>query len=243
MLSELQQPLSSFWAIFSFSFLVALTGAMSPGPLLTYTIIQSAQARRRGYLMGFWVITGHALLEVLIIAFLLLGFSFVLQNRFVVRAIGVVGGGLLVWFGASIVRDVLRGRIPTDFLRSGAKAGTSEEGGEPDAVDGERRKLDNPVLGGALVSMANPYWWVWWATIGFAFMVQFGVSFQEWPRLVSFFLGHEAGDLVWYVIVSCLSYFGLQHLNRRAYYSILAVCALFMILFGVYLGVSPFFRA
>jgi len=247
MLTEIHEPLSSFWAIFSFSFLVALTGAMSPGPLLTYTIIQSAKARRRGYLIGFWVITGHALLEVAIIAFLLLGFSFVLQNRFVVRGIGVTGGVLLVWFGASIIRDVLRGRIPTDFLRSAATgrvAGETREAPTPAAStrDSGRPGLENPVVGGVLVSMANPYWWVWWATIGFAFLVQFHISFESWQRLLAFFLGHEAGDLLWYVLVSCLSFFGLQHLNRRAYYGILAVCAAFMILFGVYLGVSPFLR-
>ncbi len=242
MLSEIQEPLTSFWAIFSFSFLVALTGAMAPGPLLTYTIIKSAKTRHRGYLVGFWVITGHALLEMVIIAFLLLGFSFVLQNKIVVRAIGVTGGLLLFWLGGTIIRDVLQGRIPTDFLRTAkeedAAGETSSEAAEPDGGRG----LENPVIGGALVSMANPYWWVWWATIGFAFMVQFGISFQEWPRLLAFFLGHEAGDLGWYLLVSTLSFYGLQHLNRRAYYTVLAVCASLMMLFGLYLGVSPFFR-
>lgn len=143
-----------------------------------------------------------------------------------------------MWFGGSIVRDVLRGRIPTDFLRSAETQGAGAAAPAPAA--GRRPSLDNPVLGGALVSMANPYWWVWWATIGFAFLVQFGITFREWPRLLAFFLGHEAGDLLWYVVVSCLSFFGLQHLNRRAYYGILAVCAVFMVLFGLYLGVSPF---
>ena len=247
MLTGIHEPLSSFWAIFSFSFLVALTGAMSPGPLLTYTIIQSAKARRRGYLTGVWGITGHALLEMLIIVLLLLGFSFVLENRGVVRGIGVTGGALLVWFGSSIIRDALRGRIPTDFLRA-APAG-SEAGVEvgravpgPATLGQGRKSLDNPVVGGVLVSMANPYWWVWWATIGFAFLVQFDISFDAWPLLLAFFLGHEAGDLIWYVLVSCLSFFGLRHLNRRAYYGILGVCAAFMILFGLYLGVSPFLR-
>jgi threonine/homoserine/homoserine lactone efflux protein len=253
MLSQIQGPLSAFWAIFSFSFLVAMTGAMAPGPLLTYTIIQSAKARKRGYLTGLWIITGHALLEMLIIAFLLLGFSFVLKDRFVVRAIGVTGGVILAWFGASILWDVFQGRIPTDFLRSGGperdrdepwpERGGGKAGSTCSAGDkGEKRGLDNPVVGGFLVSMANPYWWVWWATIGFAFLVQFDITLKAWPRLLAFFLGHEAGDLVWYVVVSCLCFFGLQHLNRRAYYGILSVCALFMILFGLFLGVSPFFR-
>ena len=75
MLNELVSFISAFWVIFSFSFLVALTGAMAPGPLLTYTIIKSVKTRKRGYLMGLWIIIGHAFLEMGIIILLLLGFS------------------------------------------------------------------------------------------------------------------------------------------------------------------------
>ncbi|HDH87874.1 MAG TPA: hypothetical protein ENF36_07550, partial [Desulfobacteraceae bacterium] len=85
MVNELTRVVYTFWVIFSFSFLVALTGAMSPGPLLTYTIIKSAQANTRGYLMGLWIITGHAIIEAVIIVCLLLGFSFMFKNILVVR--------------------------------------------------------------------------------------------------------------------------------------------------------------
>lgn len=220
---------SGLAVVFGFSFLVALTGAMAPGPLLTYTIIKSARTRSRGYLMGVWIIAGHAILEMIIVMALLLGFSLVLQNVIVVRGIGVVGGLILVAFGGAIIRDILLGRIPVN-LAAPETAPAAEE----------KRGIDNPVLGGVLVSMANPYWWVWWATIGFAFMVQFDISFRNWPALLAFFIGHEAGDLIWYLIVSTLSYFGLRRLNRRFYYAILSLCGLFMIGFGVYLGVTPF---
>ena len=227
--------ISAFWGIFSFSFLTALTGAMAPGPLLTYTIIKSAQTRKHGYLMGIWIITGHALLEIGIIFFLLLGFSFVLKNMIIVRAIGVLGGIILLYFGGSIIRDVMKGKISTSFMD------TSMEDQE-EAESHHHKTLNNPVVGGIMVSMANPYWWVWWATIGFAFMVQFDVSFQNESKLIAFFLGHEAGDLIWYVFVSVLAYFGLRHLNKKAYYGILILCGLFMIFFGIYLGMSPFFK-
>ena len=237
MIHEFMTSVSTFWMVFSFSFLVALTGAMSPGPLLTYTIVKTANAPRRGYLTGLWVITGHALLEMGIITLLLLGFSFILKNTVVVRTIGTVGGIILVGFGGSILRDVLRGSISTDFLDSSAEGKTSAESA------GKKQRLNNPVMGGVLISMANPYWWIWWATIGFAFMVQFDVSFSRWPTLLAFFIGHEAGDLIWYLIVSTLVFFGLKHLNRKVYTTILALCGGFMILFGVYLGLLPFFKS
>ncbi len=235
MLNDFFNLFSAFWVIFSFSFLVALTGAMAPGPLLTYTIIKSVNSGNRGYLTGFWVILGHGILEMIIIVFLLMGFSFVLKDIMVVRFIGITGGLILVWFGVSIIIDILNGKISTEFLKSSGNT-------ETDSVQYNARGFENPVLGGILVSMSNPYWWVWWATIGFAFMIQFDVSLKKWPELIAFFLGHEAGDLLWYVIVSFLAFFGIRHLNRKTYYGILAMCGIFMILFGVYLGISPFFK-
>jgi len=234
MVQEVVDFISAFWLIFSFSFLVALTGALSPGPLLTYTIIKSVKTAKRGYLVGLWVITGHAILEIGIIIFLLLGFSFLLKNMIVVRTIGIAGGLILVYFGVSIIRDVYRGNVPTGFLNS-----RGEQNQVPEAVG---KGLENPIIGGFIVSMSNPYWWVWWATIGFAFLIQFDISFERWPNLVTFFLGHEAGDLAWYLFVSFLAFFGMRHLNKRVYYGVLVCCAVFMILFGISLGISPFLK-
>lgn len=241
MLSEFANFISSFWIIFSFSFLVALTGAMAPGPLLTYTIIKSVQSGRRGYLMGLWIIIGHAILEMAIIIFLLFGFSFVLQNIIVVRTIGVAGGALLIYFGLSIILNVHKGNIPIYFLSSVNSPDHEPQKGAHSSTK-INKGLDNPIVGGIVVSMSNPYWWVWWATIGFAFMIQFGISFKEWPSLLAFFIGHEAGDLAWYLFVSILSFFGLRYLNKKIYYGILVCCGIFMILFGIYMGISPFYH-
>ncbi len=241
MLDSFTSYISSFWIIFSFSFLVALTGAMAPGPLLTYTIIKSVQSGKRGYLMGLWIITGHALLEMVIIIFLLFGFSFVLQNIIVVRTIGIAGGALLVYFGFSIIQNVHKGNIPTYFLNSFSRPDYKPQK-EAHSSPKTNKGLNNPIIGGIVVSMSNPYWWVWWATIGFAFMIQFDISFRQWPKLLAFFIGHEAGDLAWYLFVSILSFFGLRYLNKKMYYGILVCCGIFMILFGLYMGVSPFLR-
>ena len=221
--------------IFSFSFLVALTGAMSPGPLLTYTIIKSIKTDKRGYLIGVWVIVGHALLEMGIIFILLLGFSFALKKAYVVKTIGVIGGLILLYFGFSIIRSIYLKNIGTSFLENSETEYANEQGLE-------NRGIENPIIGGILVSMSNPYWWVWWATIGFALMVQFKISFKQWPDLLAFFLGHEAGDLIWYLLISCLAFFGLRHLNRKIYYGVLFFCGAFMIFFGLYLGLAPFFK-
>ena len=178
---------------------------------------------------------GHAILEMVIIIFLLFGFSFVLENVFVVRTIGILGGVILIYFGVSIFRDIYMGHISTSFLEPSDNMDKS-------IPKKTGKGLQNPIVGGVLVSMSNPYWWIWWATIGFALMVQFKVSFREWPSLLAFFLGHEAGDLLWYLGISCLTFFGMRYLNRKVYYGILIFCAVFMIFFGIYLGGSPFLK-
>ena len=236
MFSEFANVPTTVWGIFFLSLIVALTGSMSPGPLLTYTIIKSAQTRSRGYLIGLWVIVGHAILEIGIIFLLLMGFSFVLKHILVVRFIGVAGGMILIFFGGSIIRDVRKKKISAPFL---------EDSKQVQSTDGNSRQrpMDHPIVGGVLVSMSNPYWWIWWATIGLAFMIQFNVSIKKPAEFLAFFFGHEAGDLLWYLFISSLTFFGVRFLNKKVYYGILVACGLFMIGFGVFLGVSPFFKS
>ncbi len=255
MFSEFSSFLSAFWLIYSFSFLVALTGAMSPGPLMTYTIIKSVQTRKRGYLVGFWVILGHGILEMTIVILLLAGFSHLLKSVKIVRFIGVAGGAILIYFGYSIIRDVLQKKIVTDFTKGSNEGGSGEEKTDNDPADpklsGSKKKItgrrmksymENPVIGGILVSMSNPYWWVWWATIGLAFMVQFQISFLNPENLIAFYLGHETGDLLWYMIISSVSFFGMKKMNQKAYSAILVLCGVFMIFFGLFLGAVPFLK-
>jgi threonine/homoserine/homoserine lactone efflux protein len=224
---------SSLASIFVFSFLTALTGALSPGPLLTFTIIQTMERKQRGYLTGFAVIAGHAILEIIIVIALLSGLSFFLKNIIVIRIVSVTGCIFLVYFGSTIIRDVVKGKIDTAFLHPGK---------EPDQAQKKKGSaLKNPVIGGIVTSMSNPYWWIWWASIGSAFWVTFNISTDNIPGIISFFLGHEAGDLAWYAFVSFIIFFGKGFINKKIYCIILILCGAFMIVFGLYLGISPFF--
>ncbi len=219
--------MAALWIIFSLSFVVALSGALMPGPLLTYTVARALRTPRRGWLTGALVIAGHAALEGAIVCGLLFGVMEFLRTPLAVRIIGTVGGAFLIWSGVTMLVSLLRGR------RAGMDAADTRTGSSPFDRLG-------PVVGGALVSMANPYWWVWWVTVGSASMLRFDVSFERWPTLAAFFLGHEAGDLVWYVAVSTLVHLGRRGIPPFAYDVLLGVCAVAVIVFGIYLGVSAY---
>jgi threonine/homoserine/homoserine lactone efflux protein len=218
------------WPVLTLSFVVALSGAVMPGPLFTYTIAKTVQSRRRGFLVGLWVILGHAALEALLIVGLLAGLSELLHNRTVIWLVGGLGSALLLYMGVGLLRDAIRRRVP-ELVADGTAADST-------AAAGTGLQRLPPVVGGMLVSMSNPYWWIWWATVGSAFMVQYRIGWGTWPLLVAFFLGHEAGDLAWYLTVSCLLHWGKRRISRGFYVAILAACGVFVIAFAVYLAVS-----
>jgi len=212
------------WPVLTLSFVVALSGAVMPGPLFTYTIVKTVQAGRRGFLVGLWVSLGHAALEALLIVGLLAGLSELLHNRVVIWIVGGLGSLLLLYMGAGLLRDAIRRRVPQ--LAADAAA----------APTGLQRLPS--VVGGVLVSMSNPYWWIWWATVGSAFMVQYRIGWGTWPLLAAFFAGHEAGDLAWYLTVSALMHWGRRRISAGFYLGILAACGIFVIAFAVFLAVS-----
>ncbi len=230
------EAVNNLWIIFSLSFAAALSGAVSPGPFLVYTITKSIQNHKSGYMTGFLVVLGHAVLELGIMLFILFGLSFILKDKMVIGIISLLGCGFLVFFGITLIIDVLRKKINTDFLdKANVQSLVQKE-------NSKRNALDNPILGGVIVSMSNPYWWIWWASIGAVFMARYNIIPSDFPRTAAFYSGHEMGDLIWYAPVSIAAYFGRSKLNKKIYSFILIICGVFMALFGLYLAVDPFLK-
>ena len=139
-----------FVEIFLLSFLVALSGSLSPGPLLTYTIYKAVQSGRKAYFIGILIWIGHAILEFVLMLVLLIGLSPFITDRSVVIIIGLLGGGILIFFGGSLLRDIWLKRIDLTFLSA-----------EMESIDDQPIKektdlIQQPTLGGVLVSMSKP---------------------------------------------------------------------------------------
>jgi threonine/homoserine/homoserine lactone efflux protein len=213
-------------ALFGVSFLVALSGALSPGPLFTYTVMESSRDRR-GWLAGPKVIAGHAVVEIVILAVLLAGLQGLLVSRNARIAIGALGSVSLAYFGAMGLAEAVR------ELRSAPSAGpgAQESGGAPTSSKPAGPFVGKPVLGGVFISMSNPYWWIWWATFGSTMIARWDLSLRRPVSAAVFLAGHEAGDLAWYLFVSVASSFGFGKLGGRArswtYASLSAALCLF----------------
>lgn len=200
----------ALFAIFFSSFVVAFSGAMMPGPLLTATISEST---RRGFRAGPLMIVGHATLELAFVIALLLGLSPFLKQDKVFVVVALTGGAILLWMAAGMFRS-----LPT--LRLSWEAGAST-----------RRYLP---LCGLLLSIANPYWFVWWATIGVVFILKSSQQGLGLVGVIAFYVGHILADFVWYSMVSLAVAKGRRFLSDRLYRGIIGGCAVFMLGFAVY---------
>ncbi len=220
-----------FLAIFTSSFVIAFSGAMMPGPLLTVTIGESA---RRGFIAGPLLILGHAVLELILILALVAGLSAFLTKAGVSHTIAVLGGAFLIYMGFNMARDAYAGKISlkeVSQVRQGdgspvsLKTGTSNH---LNKTSGHNRL--HPVLAGILFSVSNPYWMLWWATIGLGYIT---LSIQKGFLGISlFFSGHILADLVWYSLISAAVAGGIKFLSNRIYRGILVACGIFLLVLG-----------
>lgn len=193
--------------LFVTAFVVGLSGAMAPGPLLAFTLSESS---RRGPCTGPLTILGHALLEATLVVGVTFGLAGFLQREAVAVTVSVVGGAFMVWMGLDMARAAPRLAL------------------DPAAPSPPSRL--HPVAAGALVSLANPYWTLWWATIGLSYVLA-GLAFGAFGVCV-FFAGHILSDLAWYSAVSFAAWKGVRILSPRVYRRLIALCGLAMAAFG-----------
>lgn len=198
------------------SFIIAFSGAMMPGPLLTVTISESS---RRGFKAGPLLILGHGILEALLVVALLFGLASLLAKDWAFIIISLAGGVILLL-------------MSIDMFRSLPRLSLSFE------VDSARKQ--HLVLSGIIMSIINPYWTVWWATIGLGLILQSRT--HGIPGVASFFTGHILGDLVWYSVIAFAVDRGRKMLTDKRYRILIGICAAFLLIFAGYFFVSAFQR-
>jgi len=204
-------PEAELHLIFTTAFLIGLSGAMMPGPLLAYTISASA---RYGFWVGPLLVLGHAILELTLITVLVIGFDRFIQGDTFSSIIGLVGGIVLVFTGFIMCKQGWR--------KVAAPSVTS-------AVPVQNRRM---IISGIVISMSNPYWFLWWATIGMTYLVwslDLGTA-----GIVSFFTGHILADLSWYALVALIVSTGKRAINDAVYSWLLMICGVMLMGLGVY---------
>ena len=209
------------------AFFVGLSGALSPGPL---TVLAIREGARRGWWAGPFATAGHAVAEGVTIVLLALGLSaYVGENSPVTTVISILGGLALVWMAWGTARSLPRASLSERVADAAAGAVAARRGASFEAF-----RAVAPL--GIAVSVANPYWLIWWATVGTKLTVD---SLRiGWTGPTAVFLGHILSDLLWLTFVATLVGSGSRWLGDRAYRGLLGVCAAFLLVLGALFLVS-----
>ncbi|OPY26251.1 MAG: LysE type translocator [Methanobacterium sp. PtaU1.Bin242] len=191
------------------SFVAGLSGALVPGPMLTVTISDSV---KKGFIAGPLVVLGHFIAEITLIFIIMAGFSWLIGSTTAAMIIGTLGGIMLIYMGYNNSKS-------SNKLLNIQKDGLSQRYGS--------------VFGGIITSISNPYFFIWWATIGMAFMFK-GLEIAGIIGLLGFLIGHWSADMSWYSTVSFLTSKGSEIMTDEHYDMIMKICGIFLIILGIY---------
>lgn len=184
------------------AFIISFSGAMQPGPVTATAIIAGAKNRHAGFLLAI----GHGVIEFPLMIVIMMGMGRFFELAHTKIIIGFVGGVVLVIMGFQILTNVRRSH-QTDK-----------------AID------KKPVLAGVILSASNPYFLLWWATIGLALITDVQ-DFGIWAFGI-FAVVHWLSDLIWFEALSLASFKGSVLLGGKGRTYVFIFCAVAMFFFG-----------
>jgi threonine/homoserine/homoserine lactone efflux protein len=205
---------STYFLIISTAFVVGLTGALMPGPMLALTISQST---RHGFWAGPLIVLGHGILELVLVIALVLGLSQVIGNQLVLSIVGIIGGLVLIYMGFTTVKQ-------------GWQSATLPLSSNNNS---QNRRL---IISGVLVSLSNPYWTMWWATIGLTYLLwsaKLGLA-----GVATFYASHISADLIWYALIAFIVVKGRKIISDGIYRWFLIICGVALLGLGSYFIIS-----
>jgi len=178
---------------------------MAPGPITVATLVAGGRRRHAGAM----ICIGHVVVELPLIVLLVTGLSTFLDSKGGRAGIGLAGGVLLLLVGVQLLVSL---------------------GSRPDG-NSTASAQRHPFWIGIVLSGANPYFLLWWATVGLTLTSQameFGLL-----ALGLFALVHWMCDLGWLEVLSYAGFKGSQALGHRSQKAISTICAAILLGFGL----------
>lgn len=185
--------------------LISMSGVLAPGPVTAATLAAGARSRHA----GAWIAIGHGIVEFPLMGLIMAGASVVLQAKGFAVGVGLIGGAALLLMGAMMLASLRR---PAD---------------ESTPV-----KPTNPLVTGIVLTGGNPYFLLWWATVGLAMATR--AAALGALAFALFAIVHWLCDLVWLEVLSVASHRGARLLGPMSQRMILVCCAAAMGVFGIW---------
>jgi threonine/homoserine/homoserine lactone efflux protein len=187
-------------------FVISFSGAMQPGPVTAAAIAIGGRNRYAGILLAL----GHVIVEFPVMILIMLGIGRVFELRGFQIVVGLAGGIVLLIMATTM------------FISLKTRESRQEQ---------EKDVRDRPVLAGIILSVSNPYFLLWWATIGLALATD-AKGFGVWAFAL-FALVHWLCDGLWLHALSWASYKGSTVFGGRTQRIVLMMCSVALLVFGL----------
>ena len=184
---------------------ISCSGVMQPGPVTATVITMGTRNRYAGTLLAI----GHGIVEFPLMVVIVLGIGKFFELRGVQIVIGLAGGVFLILMAIQGLNS-LKTKTHT----------------KPKTLSGKR------ILAGIILSAGNPFFLIWWATVGLALATQ-AAQWGIWA-FVLFALTHWSMDLIWLQILSWASFKGSVLLGPRGLRVVLMFCSAALLIFGLF---------
>ena len=195
--------------IFSFAIMViaiSASGVMSPGPLFAANIVYGL---KEGKVAGLKMAVGHTVVELPLI--ILLGIGMISLETFpeyftLITVFGAIG---LFGFAGLQIKSIFGKNF-------------SEQ----------RRSTKNSFLAGVILSVLNPFFLIWWFTIGIVLITE---SIAIWGILgiLILFIFHIWMDYVWLFAIAGFASKAKNILSNRNYKVLIIGLSVLLIYFGI----------
>ena len=186
--------------------IISASGVMSPGPLFAANITYGL---REGVKSGIKIAIGHSIVELPLVILLGIGvFSLEIFPEF--RTIISIFGAITLFVFAGI-------QIKT-ILKKNKNISVKPKQG--------------PIVTGILLSALNPFFIVWWLTIGFK-LISDAMLIWAFAGILIVFVFHIWMDFVWLGITAFLASKSRRIISNRNYKIMILVLSLTLIYFGI----------
>jgi len=191
-------------------FFISLSGVMMPGPVFAVTVAKGYKDKNAGAFIAF----GHGIIEFPLMFLIYLGFVQFFTSSIVRMIIGLIGGVMLIFMGIQMFRS---------------RKSTATKG---------KDLPYNSLTAGIITTGANPYFFLWWATIGATLILSSGnfglIGF------LSFAVVHWFCDFFWDLFVSVATFKSKHLWGKRTHEMVFGICSVILIIFGLWFISSVF---
>lgn len=188
--------------------IITASGALAPGPLFFATVSHGA---KHGAKSGLIFSIAHTVVEFSLIMLFALGLLTIASEPIVKIVIGVVGGIVLIAFGAVQIRKMII--LNTEDLKK------------------PKSSYRHLFFIGIAFTGLNPYFILWWLTVG-AKLIVIALEFAALLGVVIMFICHVWMDYVWLTGVAYFAKRGTSVIGLKWYKLLMIIFGAILIYFG-----------